>query len=884
MADTVLNVLTIAVIIAAPLLPISAPLAFALSAGAALGNAALKGKQDFSSGRRLASRRQQQLGTVASSNQALPIVYGQTLVGGTVCFVNQATDDDSGVTHFYMVEALTYASGSGVDSLTEVRLNGKVAITEAGSFTGSYSAANLLVNKHTGSDAQTVDTTLQTAFSTLIPNEFQGGGVSYVVVRLNGDKAAAGPPVIQVRVKGQRLYDPRTTSQSWSDNSALCVRDYLTNNTYGFGIDAAEIDDASFITEANHCDELVTVTSGSQKRYRCNGAISTGQSIWNNLDDLLSTCAGQIIYEGGKYRMFIPKSQTTFTGFAVNNDTVKGTFEITEGGVKEKFNIAEVTFIDANQEYQPQTVIYPSSSINNFLTEDSNYENRLHLELPLVTNKDQASQLGQIVLNQSRLAIGLDCICTDEALKVNYGTVLKVSLDGPVWNEKLFMVGGVGVVGMNSVKLGLVEYDSGVFNLSESFDDTAVVGTGLPDPFLTKVPDNVTLNSGTETDRLVVAWGIPTGTLLDNFEVQGRHETGSSTFDGDGIFKSFGFPNRDQSQHWITGVRQGQSWTARVRSRNTLGVNSEWSQSAAHVVQVHAEADPTFNVPVIEADGITYSWDYGFHVGRIKLYTRQVDLESGPDPGEITQYEAFNIARDEGVTSVNVGSDSGSYRKTIIRSFNLFDELGIKSETFSTLLDTGSLTGSGPAGAPTSLATPIISADGFAFSFTSGDVAASTDVELDQNVIQNLSGTLEAGSITGLQPDHSYSLDLRHLKEGKFSDYAGAITVNTIGGTLGAPQNLQGVGGHSLGQLEVANVYLSWRAGTDGDTASYRIFRDGSQIGTTSAGTTTFLHEDDSENLVSHNFKVKAVRTAWNDSPFTSEISVVYLRPDLVLL
>ena len=78
----------------------------------------------------------------------------------------------------------------------------------------------------------------------------------------------------------QNLYNARvdtgkTNSTSYSANSALVLRDYLTSSL-GMNISSTEIDDTSFITAANVCDEDVTLADGSsEKRYEANGMIDT---------------------------------------------------------------------------------------------------------------------------------------------------------------------------------------------------------------------------------------------------------------------------------------------------------------------------------------------------------------------------------------------------------------------------------------------------------------------------------------------------------------------------------------------------------------------------------------------------------------------------------
>ena len=53
---------------------------------------------------------------------------------------------------------------------------------------------------------------------------------------------------------GKKLFDPRDDTTAWSDNPALCVRDYLTNSDYGLGEAAANIDDDQVEIAADVCD------------------------------------------------------------------------------------------------------------------------------------------------------------------------------------------------------------------------------------------------------------------------------------------------------------------------------------------------------------------------------------------------------------------------------------------------------------------------------------------------------------------------------------------------------------------------------------------------------------------------------------------------------
>jgi hypothetical protein len=109
-----------------------------------------------------------------------------------------------------------------------------------------------------------------------------------------------------------------TTIKRWAhpdnggDNPALCIRDYLLSDIYGPGLAEADIDEASFETMADYYDEDVLIDSdppiGTQTRYTCNGWLDTSRPINAVLAELLSSCRGNLVLEGGTYRLFTNRS------------------------------------------------------------------------------------------------------------------------------------------------------------------------------------------------------------------------------------------------------------------------------------------------------------------------------------------------------------------------------------------------------------------------------------------------------------------------------------------------------------------------------------------------------------------------------------------------
>ena len=121
----------------------------------------------------------------------------------------------------------------------------------------------------------------------------------YVRLQYSQDVFGHGIPNISAVVKGKKVYDPRTAATAWSDNAALCTRDYLASD-YGFNCTPDEINDTYFSAAANVCDEDVALTTGgSQKRYTCNGVIDTANAPIENLNALVAAMAGTVTYVQG---------------------------------------------------------------------------------------------------------------------------------------------------------------------------------------------------------------------------------------------------------------------------------------------------------------------------------------------------------------------------------------------------------------------------------------------------------------------------------------------------------------------------------------------------------------------------------------------------------
>ena len=98
--------------------------------------------------------------------------------------------------------------------------------------------------------------TAQTAGAWTTNHKQTGCTKIWVTLKLNNKPGGGTVPNISAIVRGLLAYDPRNTYTNWTTNPTLLIRQYLINAGMAQS-DGSDINDASFITAANICDEQV---------------------------------------------------------------------------------------------------------------------------------------------------------------------------------------------------------------------------------------------------------------------------------------------------------------------------------------------------------------------------------------------------------------------------------------------------------------------------------------------------------------------------------------------------------------------------------------------------------------------------------------------------
>lgn len=532
----------------------------------------------------------------ASSIDPLSVIYGSRPVGGTYVvppFVSGANNE-------YLHLVISLCEGE-ISAINTVCLDG-VASSDA-----RY-AGLVTIEKFTGSDTQAASALLLTDLPGW-SSAHQGKGVAYLHAKIKySQNAFHGIPVVTCDLDGKLVYDPRDTTTKFSNNPALCLRDYLTSTRYGRGIGSTLIDDASFIAAANHCDELVNIPGGTQARYTCDGVVNVDDTAYANVQRLLSSCRGMLVFSGGVYKLVIDKAETP-SAFTFNEDNITGAWEFSRPGKRDLVNKVTAGYFNPDNDWQPDFAIQSSAT---YLSADNGLLLERKIDAPFTANHYRAAHLAQLEMKSSRFGLTVKFGAFQEGLRCEVGDVVPITHGTPGWTAKPFRILTIDILDSDNVTITAREYDDAAYTL-DALDAVATAPqTSLPDPFSIAAPTGLTLTSGTAElllagdgtviSRIKAAFTPPTDAFLERYEVQGKKSADSiwQTWMGDSAATAV----------WLSPVDDGVSYDVRIRAENVMGARSDWATVTNH--NVIGKTAPPSDVASLTAtqlkDGVQLSW------------------------------------------------------------------------------------------------------------------------------------------------------------------------------------------------------------------------------------------------------------------------------------
>ena len=553
----------------------------------------------------------------ASNNTAIPVVYGRRQVGIARVFVESSGTDN---TYLYMAGVLCEGGGNGIESIDEIYVNDKLvtwsgALTDGtvrtvdSSDTNFYKDESLIsVQSFYGLDSQSVSSLLDE--STNWGSNHKLSGVAYLAFKFKWNQDAfSSLPEIKVVLKGKKIYDPRLdstkggsgshrqdTASTWtySNNSALCLLDYLRNSRYGKGLPntSFETNYDSFKTSANICDTQVTPYTSAPSDidlFETNIVLDTEQKVIDNVRELLNPMRAIFTYTQGKYFLII--ENTGSSQLSLNKDNIIGGIKIFGEKKNTKYNRVIGTFVNPDKEWQEDTITYPPADDSalpvgdqhaTLLAEDNGTLLEGNFTFQGITNPYQAEELCEIILRRSRNALAVEVMVTSEALNLTIGDLVDLTYTTGGFSSKLFRIYGLSINTDSTVSLKLIEHQDNFYTWSEKAEAPTIADTTLPNPNNVQAPASVTLDDqlieysdGVVITALDVTIGASPDSFVDYYQVEYKLSTETDYIiagQGSGLTQR------------ILNVKDGFTYNVRVKAFNTLGVGSTYTSATRTIV------------------------------------------------------------------------------------------------------------------------------------------------------------------------------------------------------------------------------------------------------------------------------------------------------------
>lgn len=522
------------------------------------------------------------------------VIYGQAMVSGPLVFAASTGDTNE---YLHLVIAL---AGHQVEEIGDVYFGDRLVGTldGSGNVTDGDFAGKARIKKHLGSTTQTADSDLVSEVSDwTTAHRLQG--ISYLYVRLeyDADVYPTGIPNIKAVVKGKKLYDPRTATTAYSDNWALCIRDYLVSD-YGLAADTAEIDDTLIIAAANICDESVSVPSGTQERYNCNGVINTGNKPVDIMTQILTAGAGALTYSQGVYKLFA--GAYTSSTETMDEDWLRAPIKLrAKTPRKELYNGVRGTYVNPDNYWQASD--FPIVKNTTYATEDGGQEILRDIELPFTTDAEAAQRIAKIHLEKSRQPIIVDFPANLQALSLSPWDTVSLTIDTLGWSAKEFKVVDWRLSVDGGVDLVLQEEASASYDWA-SGDATTVdpaPDTNLPSAFSVNAPGFVDLteelysNNGIAKSKALVSW-VNNDVFAESFQLEYKLST-ASEYTVNGTTRALSAEILDL----VPGL-----YNVRIKAINSLGVSSPYTTIAHEYVGLLGTPDDVAGLTLSKVGGL----------------------------------------------------------------------------------------------------------------------------------------------------------------------------------------------------------------------------------------------------------------------------------------
>jgi hypothetical protein len=530
-----------------------------------------------------------------------PVFYGRNgRTGGILTYMSV-----TGTNGEFLNLVITLA-GHQLHSIDEMFFDGAQVADATGVITAAKFVGFItILQKNLGTASQPAFPGLVAADANWASTSKQSGRAGvYVQLKYSADVYPNSIPNITFATKGREMFDPRSSTTAYSENPALCIRDYLLGGdagaVFGLGCTTGELNDASFIAAANNCEEIVNLKSGGtlpgghNYRYLCNGSFTTDQKPADILNQLLSSMAGYLTWENGKWSVYagVWRGPATVT---LTDDDLRASVKVQILASKSSLmNQVKGAIINSTQAWQPADFApYAEDTLHGFgsdqwLTQDNGERIISQIQLPFTVDSSMAQRLAKVLLERTRRQIRATWPCKLTAYRLQPADIVNVTRSRFGWSAKTFEVQQCILslepdsegVAVPAVDLALAETDANVYAwdpLTEELPDPSPGVVTLPTPIVVGAPSGLSLGTvqttradGIRASYIQATWTSPTDQMVlsgGKIVVQYRTHGTSQWLTADIVAGDAVTCNVDN-------VSEGSAYDIRIYSTNTSGAAS----------------------------------------------------------------------------------------------------------------------------------------------------------------------------------------------------------------------------------------------------------------------------------------------------------------------
>ncbi len=372
------------------------------------------------------------------------------------------------------------------------------------------------IKKHLGTPADTADSYLMSTVPSKWTSNHILRGHCYIVLTLdlNFSEFQNGTPTIEARIKGKKVYDPRTATTAYSVNPALVMLDYITSPMVGVtlaSIQASSI--ASIQQSANDCDDLITISGSSQARYTFNGTVTADEPARDVLDAMAMSMAGSV--NALDWFMYAGEYKTTVLDLNHMDDVV-GDLSVSPGPSRtEIFNTVKGQYRSSETKWVAKDI---APYIDTVYKAADGEELTRDMTFAYTNTQQRIHNLASIYTEDNRNGLTISADFSYKAWKLRPGDRIRFTSPSTLLSmtNKVFRVTNKTFKFGEPVKIVMKEDDATIWDAAPSTTVDATLNSTIPSPYRLNRPTNVVAASGDDhliidssgsiTSRIYVTW------------------------------------------------------------------------------------------------------------------------------------------------------------------------------------------------------------------------------------------------------------------------------------------------------------------------------------------------------------------------------------------